>query len=119
MKGRSVLNLCAESVQVRLDLKELPAEHVLISNESLETVNKFCYLGDITAARGVEESIVARIVAGRNLSNICIYFYFSLLTKGNIFIGCMQSVVLYCSETWEVKEEDLVKMRRNDMMMVQ
>ena len=40
----------------------LPAESVVVNNESLEIVNKFCYLGDtISAVAGVEESIVARI----------------------------------------------------------
>ena len=39
----------------------LSAESVIVSNESLEVVNNFCYLRDISAAGGVEESIVDRI----------------------------------------------------------
>ena len=39
-----------ESVQVRLE--SLPAESVVVSNESLEEVNKFCYLGDKIRAAG-------------------------------------------------------------------
>ena len=43
----------------------LPAESVVISNESLEVVNKFCYFGDmISAGGGVEESIVRKHCRG-------------------------------------------------------
>ena len=43
----------------------LPAEYVVISNESLEVVNKFCYLHNMISVDGcVEESIVARIRCG-------------------------------------------------------
>ena len=42
----------------------LPAESVVKSNESLEVVNKFFYLGDISPAGGVAESIVASIRCG-------------------------------------------------------
>ena len=49
----------------------LPMEYVVRSNESLEVVNKFCYLSDIRASAGggVEESIVI----GRNLGIFCLY----------------------------------------------
>ena len=53
-------------------------------------------------------------VTGRNLGN----FYLHLLprwTNGNVFQACVRSVVLYGSENWAMKEEDL---ERNDMMMV-
>ena len=40
-------------------IEGLPAESVVVSNESLEVVKKFCYLGDTSAGGGVEESIVA------------------------------------------------------------
>ena len=43
-------------------------------SESLEVVNKFDYLGDmISAAGGVEESIVPLDVVGRYLGNFCLY----------------------------------------------
>ena len=50
----------------------LPVEYVVRSNESLEVVNKFCYLSDMirsSAGGGVEESIVI----GRNLGNLCLH----------------------------------------------
>ena len=44
-------------------LEGLPAVSVVISNESLEIVKKFCYLDDIISAAGVvEESILAIIM---------------------------------------------------------
>ena len=44
---------------------------------------------------------------------------FSLHTKGQIYQGCVRSVVLNGSETWAAKQEDLAKLDRNDMIMVQ
>ena len=42
-----------------------PEESVVIRNDSLEEVNKFCYLGDvISAGGGIEESIVSIIRCG-------------------------------------------------------
>ena len=38
--------------------------------------------------------------------------------KGRVFEACVRSVVLYGSETWAVKEEDLTRLERNDMRMV-
>ena len=43
---------------------------------------------------------------------------FSLCTRGHVFEACVRSVVLYGSETWPVKEEDLARLERNDMRMV-
>ena len=80
MKGRlqSVPDYkCRKCTGERLDHLEIrsPAESVVLSNKSLEVVNKFCYLGDISAAGGVEECIVGKLdVAGRNLGNICLSF---------------------------------------------
>ena len=58
--------ISAESVQVRGYSVEVrpgtSTESVVISNGSLEVVNKFCYLGDmISAGDGVQKSAVARI----------------------------------------------------------
>ena len=52
-------------------LKGLPAESAVVSNESLEVVNKFCYLGDMISELVLKKSIVARIRCGRkNIENI-------------------------------------------------
>ena len=56
------LTLSAESVQVR-PLEGPPAESLVVSNESLELVNRFRHIGDmISAAVGIVERAVARIM---------------------------------------------------------
>ena len=80
-------------------------------------MNKFCYLGElISAAGGVEENSGWKKF--RELLPLLTYNVFSLSTKGNIFQAYDRSVVPYGSETREVKEVDLAKLERNDMMMV-
>jgi len=43
---------------------------------------------------------------------------FPLRTKGRLYQACVRSVMLYGSETWPVKEEDVVRLERNDMRMI-
>ena len=43
---------------------------------------------------------------------------FTLRTKGRLYQACVRSVMLYGSETWPVKEEDVVRLERNDMRMI-
>ena len=47
-----------------------------------------------------------------------IYGTFASTYFQGVFQVCIRSVVLYGSENWAVKEEELVKLDRNDMMMV-
>src|SRR5207245_6771342 len=42
----------------------------------------------------------------------------SLKLKGKIYQACVQSVFVYGSETWPVKEEDARRLERNEMWMV-
>ena len=66
----------------------------LVINEYLEVVNKFCCLGEMISAGGIEESIVARIRCGwrkfRELLPVLTWKVFSLCTKGKV---CVKSVV--------------------------
>ena len=58
--GLSLIYKCRKCTCAIRPFEGVPAESA--RNESLEVVNKFCYLGDvISAAGGVEESIVAKI----------------------------------------------------------
>ena len=38
----------------------------------------------------------------------------SLGAKGRLHFACVCSVTLYCSETWPVKEEDVIGLEMND-----
>ena len=92
--------------------------HHFEDDKSSEVVNKFCYLGDMISAGGVvEESIAGRIRCGWKKFRECLSVLTSLCTKGKIFQACVRSVVLYGSETLALKEEDLGKLERNDMMV--
>ena len=89
----------------------------------MEVVDKLCYLGDmISAGGGVEESIVARVRSGwkkfRELLPVLTTKGFSFHSKGRVYQACVRSVMLYGSETWAAKEEDLVRLERNDMRMI-
>ena len=43
---------------------------------------------------------------------------FPLEAKGRLYSACVQSVMLYGSETWPVKEENVIRLERNDVWMV-
>ena len=100
-----------------------PLESVDMGNVSLETKDKFCYLGDmISGGGGTEESCIARISCGwkkfRELLPLLTSRVLSLRTKGRVFDAYVRSIVLYGGETWAVKANDLNRLERNDMMMV-
>ena len=42
-----------------------------------------------------------------------------LSTKGRVYQACVHSVMMYGSETWPVRAEDMCCMERNDMRMIQ
>ena len=39
-------------------------------------------------------------------------------TEGKIYDACVQRVLVYGSETWAIKAEDLARLRRAERMMV-
>ena len=42
----------------------------------------------------------------------------SLKLKGKIYDACVQRVLVYGSETWAIKADDLARLRRAERMMV-
>ena len=96
-----------------------------LSNESLvvgqgvtiEGVKKFCYLGDTIAGEGGEDmAVVSRIRSGwnqfRKLSSCLTAKDISMKMRGR------RSCMLYGSETWPMKKESEMKLRRNEMKML-
>jgi len=89
----------------------------------LECVDKFCYLGDmIGAGGGAEEASRTRVRCAwgkfRELLPILTMRGASLKLKGKIYRSCVQSVLVYGSETWPMKLEDMHRLERNERMMV-
>jgi hypothetical protein len=112
--------VCVAGRQNRMDEKR---ELVLGPESTLEIADKFCYLGDMTGAGGgVVEAITARIKCAwakfRELEPILASRGASLRTKGKIFRTCVQSVMVYGSETWAMRMEDTNRLERTERLMV-
>ena len=88
-----------------------------------EAVQQFCYLGDmLSAGGGAEASSVSRTSCAwkkfRELFPILSSRTFSLKKKDSFNQACVRPVLLYGSETWPVKEEDLVRLHCTEMSML-
>ena len=101
----------------------LVKEVVIEPNVKLECVPKFCYLGDtLGAGGGVDEAARARVRCAwakfKELSPILTARGASHRMKGKIFSACVQSVLIYGTETWAMKAENLRSLERTERMMV-
>ena len=71
---------------------------------------------------GCEHAILKRIQTGwlkfRELSGLLIGKVMSLKSKGIIYTTYIRPVMLYGSETWPTKIEDIRKMQRSEMRML-
>ena len=91
--------------------------------EELETVSRFCYLGDMLGSGGgAEEATVARVTCAwgkfSELAPILTMRGASLRLKGKIYRACVQNVLVYGSETWGMKVSDLNRLERAENAMV-
>lgn len=91
--------------------------------QSLECVDKFCHLGDIIGAGGgAGEAYRARVRSAwakfRELAPILTSRGASLKVKGKVYKACVQRVLVYGSETWAMKTEDMQRLERTERMMV-
>src|SRR5271165_3460754 len=89
----------------------------------LECVDKFCYLGDmIGVGGGAEEATRTRVRCAwgkfNELAPILKCRGPSLKLKGKIYRLCVQSVMIYGSETWPTKVEDMQRLERTERMMI-
>ena len=90
---------------------------------TLECVDRFCYLGDVIGAGGgVEEASRNRVRCAwakfMELSPVLTSRGASQRLKGKIYSACVQSVMIFGSETWVMKVEDMVRLERTKRMMV-
>ena len=86
-------------------------------------VDTFCYLGDmLSAGGGVEEAVCCRVRCAwgkfNELMPILTMRGTSLKVKGKIYKACVQSVMMYGSETWAMKVEDTQKLKRTEASMM-
>jgi hypothetical protein len=98
-------------------------EFVLGEEGKLEMVDRFCYLGDmIQDCGGAAAAVRARVRCAwakfRELMPVLTCRGASLILKGKIYRACVQSVMVYGSETWPVRVEDLARLERTERMMV-
>jgi hypothetical protein len=89
----------------------------------LESVDKFCYLGDmLDADGGCDSAVTARVRCAwkkfRDFSPILTGKGFSLRLKGKVYASCVRSCLIYGSETWPMKVEHELKLDRTEMSMV-
>jgi hypothetical protein len=95
----------------------------LNDGSKMELVDKFCYLGDmIGSGGGSEEASRCRVRCAwgkfRELLPILADRGVSLRLKGKFYKACVQSVLVYGSETWPMKVEDRQRLVRTERAMV-
>ena len=86
-------------------------------------MEKFCYLGDMIAAGdGAGEASRARVRSDspkfKELALILTSRGASLKVKDRVYRACVQRVLVYGSETWPMKVEDMQRLERTERMMV-
>ena len=91
--------------------------------EEVQTVRGFCYLGDrVNAGGGCEAAVTARARTGwvkfRECGELLNSKRFSLKLKGMVYRSCVRSVMLYGSETWCLRENEMAILRRTKRAMV-
>ena len=93
-----------------------------LNGQSLEILEKFWHLGDKIGARGgVVDSVKTRIRCKfRNLVPLLASRGFPLEAKGSLYSTLIHTapVILYGSETWPVKEEDVIRLESIHARMV-
>ena len=102
------------------DGKEEPVE---VLCDEVETVKGFCYLTDrLIASGGCETVVTARVKIGwmkfRECGDLLVGRRFSLKMKGMVYRSCVRSAMLYGSETWCLRENEMIILRRTERAMV-
>ena len=91
--------------------------------EEVETVRGFCYLGDrVNAGGGCEAAVTARARIGwvkfRECGELLNSKRFSLKVKLMVYRRYVKVAMLYGSETWYLRENEIAILRRTERAMV-
>ena len=114
---RCVTNSCPDTEASRM------AEVEMNDGSKMEVVESFCYLGDMVGSGGgAEEASRTRVRCAwgkfNELGSVLVERGASLKLKGKIYRQCVQRVMVYGSETWPVKVEDMQRLERTEKAMV-
>jgi hypothetical protein len=102
--------------KVMLQDTQTPTAPLTIQGETLEVVERFTYLGScISSDCSVTDEISARIskarIAFANLRHLWRQKGISLGLKGRVYQTTVRAVLLYGSETWTLRAEDLRRLQ--------
>ena len=91
--------------------------------DEVETVKGFCYLRDkLNASGGCETAVTSKVRIGwikfRECGELLRGRKFSLRMKGMVYQSCVRSAMLYGSETWCLRENEMAILRRTEKAMV-
>ena len=128
IKGKLKSNLdfkCAKCVKVVNEQRKIDSKRKLTleDNVELDCVNEFCYLGDmIGSGGGARHAAVMRVKCAwgkfGELLDILAEKGVSLKVKGLLYRACVQSVMVYGSETWPTRVEDMQRLVKAERAMV-
>ena len=98
-----------------------PADEKLC--DGVETVSKLTYLGDrLNATGGCETAVTATTKIGwmkfRECSEIRKGRKFSLKMKGKVYKSCVRSAMLYGSEAWRLRANEMAILTRTERAMI-
>ena len=91
--------------------------------DEVETVSGFCCLADrLNSSGGCEANVTARVRIGwvrfRKSGELLLGNKFPLRMKGKVYRCCVRSAILYGNETWCLKENEKLILRRTERGMV-
>ena len=115
---------CKRCLEGHVTQVDATVKDIMLGLDSkVECVSKFRYLGDmIGSGGGVEEASRARVRSAwakfNELAPILTMRGASLAVKGKVYRACVQSVLVYASETWAMKVEDMQRLERTERTMV-
>ena len=116
-------NFTQYSKKIHLFSIGLPGIHRYLNSAQTWCVFKFCYLGDtLVSGGGVVEAAKAKVRCAwakfKELSPILTVRDALYCIKGRIYSACVQSVLIYGTQTWAMKADDLRSLKRTKCMMV-